>query len=59
MAAGKPQVYGSQVVESADGELTPWPIEDPTSVDERRARVGMGPLAEHTAVLRERRTSAR
>lgn len=56
MAAGKPQVYGSQVVESADGELTPWPIEDPGRVDERRAGVGLGPLAAHTAMLRERRS---
>lgn len=52
MASGRPQVYGSQVVEAGDGDLAPWPIEDPGGVDERRARVGLGPLAEHTATLR-------
>ena len=55
MASGRPQVYGSQVVESADGELSPWPIEDPGTVDARRARVGLGPLAEHTETLRTQR----
>jgi hypothetical protein len=55
MATGKPQVYGSQVVVADDGNLTPWPIEDPNHVDERRARVGLGPLAAHTQMLRERR----
>jgi len=57
MAAGRPQVYGSQVVAGDDGDLTPWPIEDAAHVDQRRARVGLGPLAEHTAILRERRGS--
>ena len=55
MATGKPQVYGSQVVVADDGDLAPWPIEDPNHVDERRARVGLGPLAVHTQMLRERR----
>lgn len=55
MASGLPQVYGSQVVVDDDGDLTPWPIEDPTHVDERRARVGLGPLLDHTEMLRARR----
>jgi hypothetical protein len=59
MATGKPQVYGSQVVAGEDGGLTPWPIEDPERVDERRAHVGMGPLDDHTAMLRERRDGNR
>ncbi len=58
MANGDPQVYGSQVVVGADGDLTPWPIEDPAQVDERRAHVGLGPLAAHTAMLRERGADA-
>jgi hypothetical protein len=58
MATGKSQVYGSQVVIGADGDLTPWPIEDPALVDERRARVGLIPLAEHTQMLRERHAAA-
>jgi hypothetical protein len=57
MATGKPQVYGSQVVVGDDGDLTPWPIEDPLHVDERRAGVGMSPLADHTASLRARRAA--
>jgi hypothetical protein len=55
MATGRPQVYGSQVVERADGELAPWPIESPEGVDERRARVGMGPLDAHTQAIRAER----
>jgi hypothetical protein len=55
MASGRPQVFGSQVVEGDDGELAPWPIEDPAGVDDRRARVGLGPLAEHTAMIRAQR----
>jgi hypothetical protein len=55
MAVGRPQVYGSQVVESDDGELAPWPIENPAGVDDRRARVGLVPLAEHTAMIRAQR----
>ena len=58
MGTGKPQVYGSQVVVADDGDLAPWPIEDPAHVDERRARVGLGPLAAHTQMLRERRDAA-
>jgi hypothetical protein len=57
MATGKPQVYGSQVVIGEDGELKPWPIEDPARVDDRRARVGLDRLAVHTANLQERRGS--
>ena len=55
MATGRPQVYGSQMVLAEDGDLAPWPIEDPAHVDERRAHVGLGPLAAHTAQLREQR----
>lgn len=45
---GKKQIYGTQF---KDGE--PEPIEDPEHVDERRAKVGMAPLAEYTRLLRE------
>jgi Family of unknown function (DUF6624) len=55
MAGGRPQVYGTQIVESDDGELAPWPVEDPDHVDDRRARVGLVPLVEHTAMIRARR----
>ncbi len=51
MAAGRPQVYGSQMVTADDGTLRPWPIEDVANVDARRSRVGLPPLAEHTSTI--------
>jgi hypothetical protein len=51
MAEGKPQVYGSQWVVSASGDLAPWPIEDPHTVDDRRFRVGLQPLAMQRAQM--------
>jgi hypothetical protein len=49
---GKPQLYGSQFHE-ANGQMVPDPIEDEAHVDERRAKVGLQPLAEYTALLRQ------
>jgi len=49
---GKPQTYGTQFHE-VGGELVPEPIEDEAHVDERRKRVGLGPLAEYTAMLKQ------
>jgi uncharacterized protein DUF6624 len=43
---GKPQLYGTQF-RIEGGVLVPEPLEDPERVDERRAAVGLGPLAEH------------
>jgi hypothetical protein len=51
VADGQPQVYGSQWVLAADGVLTPWPIIDPDTVDARRARVGLQPLAAQRAAM--------
>lgn len=48
---GRAQVYGTQFHE-VDGELVPQPIEDPARVDERRAAVGLGPLAEYAELMR-------
>jgi hypothetical protein len=45
MAEGRPQVFGSQFVDAGDGAVAPWPIEEPVSVDERRRRMGLEPLA--------------
>lgn len=42
MHFGYPQVYGSQIL---NGEL--YTIENPDSVDIRRASVGLGPLEEY------------
>lgn len=51
---GRPQRYGTQFDWSADGRLSPSPIEDAAGVDARRAAVGLGPLAARTAELRAR-----
>lgn len=49
---GKPQLYGTNHDWDAAGELSPRPIEEPKSVDERRRSVGLEPLAENTRRLR-------
>ncbi len=40
----RPQRYGTQV-QCVDGHAEPQELEDPDTVDERRAEVGMGPAA--------------
>ena len=55
MAEGRPQRYGTQLVPTADGRrLEPWPIDEPTGVDGRRARVGLGPLVDDVAAANAR-----
>lgn len=50
---GRAQRFGTQLDWDDGGELSPWPpIEAPERVDERRAEVGLGPLAEHVSALR-------
>lgn len=45
---GQPQVYGSQVrTNQATGKAEFFPIADETHVDERRARMDLGPLADY------------
>lgn len=46
-ASGKPQVYGTQLVTDGRGNFVPPPLRDPARVDQRRASVGLGPLAEY------------
>jgi len=54
---GRPQRYGTQVDWDSNGELSPWPeVEEPESVEVRRAAVGLPPLAEQ---LQRLRTDAR
>lgn len=48
---GKPQRYGSQG-KWENGVLGLQPIEDEANVDQRRAEVGLGPLADYLAGLR-------
>lgn len=53
---GRRQRYGTQLDWDEDGQLVPWPaIEDAETVDDRRAEVGLPPLAE---VLADRRRTA-
>lgn len=47
--AGLPQLYGTQFKSTIDGRRELYPIEDEARVDERRARMGMGPLADYLA----------
>lgn len=42
--AGQPQLYGTQFT-FTEGELGPYPIEDPQRLDERRAEAGLEPFA--------------
>src|SRR5262245_25282419 len=43
---GRPQRYGTQYDWDDRGQLSPLPIEDPGSVDDRRRAIGLGPLEE-------------
>jgi len=50
-AQGKPQRYGSQFTEEG-GHWAPQPIEEPVAeVDERRASLGMMPLADYACTI--------
>lgn len=49
MAQGTPQIYGTQVGDIREGTPIPWPIEDLERVDERRAEMGLGTLANYLA----------
>lgn len=52
---GQPQLYGTQFDWDDNGELSPLPIEDAASVDQRRDQVGLEPLAD--AMSRHRRNA--
>ena len=47
---GRSQLYGTQF-RIVDGALEPYPIEDADSLDTRRARVGLMPMAEYVKLL--------
>jgi hypothetical protein len=51
---GKKQIYGSQVRRNEAGEWEAHSLEDPERVDERRASVGLPPLAQYLAGFAER-----
>jgi hypothetical protein len=50
----RPQRYGTQFDWDEQGEMNPWKLEDPDRVDEYRAQVGLGPMAERIAHARAR-----
>ena len=52
VADGKPQLYGTQF-HDVNGEMVPQPIEDEAHVDERRAKMGMGTLAEYASMMKQ------
>lgn len=47
MDAGKPQLYGSQVIMENGVNYELYDLKDPETVDKRRAIMGMGPLADY------------
>ena len=51
---GKKQIYGSQVRRNDAGQWEADALEDPAHVDERRAAVGLQPLAEYLAGFAQR-----
>jgi hypothetical protein len=52
---GRPQLYGTQFYADEHGQFGPSPIEDPENVDQRRASVGLGTLAEYTQLMEKYR----
>lgn len=52
MQAGKPQRYGSQFV-TRDGVMHMYAVEDPLHLDQRRASVGLGSIADYRKRLEE------
>lgn len=50
---GRPQTYGTIFDWDENGEMNPWKIEEPESVDERRESLGMPRLEEDIEKIRE------
>lgn len=48
----RPQQYGTQFDWDEHGQMSPWTLADPARVDEYRAAVGLGPLAERVKEVR-------
>lgn len=51
------QLYGTQFFHNPQGDLEPLPMLDPDQVDERRAAVGLAPLAEYATRMQAHRKS--
>jgi hypothetical protein len=54
MFEGREQTFGTQFDWDAQGRLSPAPVRDPETLDERRASVGLPPIADSTAEMRAR-----
>lgn len=54
MFEGIPQIYGTQFDWDEAGEMSPVPIQDPATVDDRRAKIGLPSLKESLAKYRAR-----
>ncbi len=50
---GRSQIYGTEVTQGPDGIPRLYPLEDPESVDARRAEVGLAPLREYLDQLEQ------
>ena len=50
---GRGQLYGTQWDWDDDGRMSPLPLDDPGRVDERRAEVGLPPLADEVRRRRD------
>lgn len=51
--SGKKQIYGTQFHKDEKGEMKPLPIKDEFSVDKRRKKMGLEPLAEYAKQMRK------
>lgn len=49
---GRPQTFGTQFDWDVNGQLSPAPVHDAETLDERRASVGLPPIAETIAHMR-------
>lgn len=49
---GAEQTFGTQFDWDSDGQLSPAPVRDPQTLDERRESVGLPPMAETVAHMR-------
>lgn len=49
----RPQLYATQFYVDATGAFGPGPVEDPENVDERRKAVGLAPLTEYVAIMKQ------
>lgn len=50
---GQPQIYGTQIKSSASGGLELAPLLEPELVDERRKKMGLGPIQEYLSEIRK------